>query len=53
MQTLHQPTLVLLPGMDGTGDLFKPFLAVMASAFDTLVIQYRPTMRWAMQTSRH
>ena len=42
MQTLRQPTLVLLPGMDGTGDLFNPFLAVMGSAFDTLVIQYPP-----------
>lgn len=33
-------TLVLLPGMDGTGDLFAPFLAVWPSDWPTQVIRY-------------
>jgi pimeloyl-ACP methyl ester carboxylesterase len=33
-------TLVLLPGMDGTGELFKPFLAVLDPRFRTIVIRY-------------
>jgi sigma-B regulation protein RsbQ len=33
-------TLVLLPGMDGTGDLFEPFLAELTPRFNTIVIRY-------------
>jgi pimeloyl-ACP methyl ester carboxylesterase len=34
------PTLVLLPGMDGTGELFSPFLASLGSDFETLIVRY-------------
>lgn len=34
------PTLVLLPGMDGTGDLFEPLLAAIGDAFPTLIVRY-------------
>ncbi|MEJ2694254.1 MAG: alpha/beta hydrolase [Candidatus Thiodiazotropha sp.] len=33
-------TLVLLPGLDGTGDLFAPFLAALPSRLATRVIDY-------------
>ncbi len=33
-------TLVLLPGMDGTGDLFEPFLAELTPRFNTIVVRY-------------
>jgi pimeloyl-ACP methyl ester carboxylesterase len=33
-------TLVLLPGMDGTGELFAPLLTVLDSRLETVVIQY-------------
>ena len=33
-------TLVLLPGMDGTGQLFAPFLAALGSEFKTKVVAY-------------
>jgi pimeloyl-ACP methyl ester carboxylesterase len=33
-------TLVLLPGMDGTGKLFEPLLAVLVPSFNTVVIRY-------------
>src|SRR5688572_19308619 len=32
--------LVLLPGMDGTGELFAPLLEVLGSDIETLVIRY-------------
>jgi pimeloyl-ACP methyl ester carboxylesterase len=32
--------LVLLPGMDGTGDLFQPFLAEISPYFESIVVQY-------------
>lgn len=35
-------TLVLLPGMDGTGELFRPFVLATGKAFDTLVVAYPP-----------
>lgn len=38
------PTIVLLPGMDGTGELFQPFLAALKGEFRTIVVQY-PTER--------
>lgn len=34
------PALVLLPGMDGTGDLFKSFRAALGDAFNVTVIRY-------------
>jgi pimeloyl-ACP methyl ester carboxylesterase len=33
--------LVLIPGLDGTGDLFAPFVAALAGV-DTQVISYPP-----------
>ena len=33
-------TLVLLPGMDGTGQLFAPFLAALGPEFRTRVVSY-------------
>jgi pimeloyl-ACP methyl ester carboxylesterase len=36
-------TLVLLPGMDGTGDLFAPFVAALGTGFDVVVVRYPPT----------
>jgi pimeloyl-ACP methyl ester carboxylesterase len=37
-------TLVLLPGMDGTGDLFAPFVAALGQGFTTHIVRY-PTDR--------
>jgi pimeloyl-ACP methyl ester carboxylesterase len=34
------PVLVLLPGMDGTGELFAPFIAALGEEFDTRVVSY-------------
>ena len=34
------PTLVLLPGMDGTGDLFGPLLAEIRDSIPTVVVRY-------------
>lgn len=36
-------TLVLLPGLDGTGDLFKPFIASLPPNIKIVVVRY-PTM---------
>jgi pimeloyl-ACP methyl ester carboxylesterase len=36
----NKPLLVLLPGMDGTGELFAPFLAALDGQLETLVIDY-------------
>jgi len=33
-------TLVLLPGMDGTGELFAPFVAALGEEFDVRVVKY-------------
>jgi pimeloyl-ACP methyl ester carboxylesterase len=33
-------TIVLLPGMDGTGALFEPFASLMASRFNVKIVQY-------------
>jgi pimeloyl-[acyl-carrier protein] methyl ester esterase len=32
--------LVLLPGMDGTGELFAPFIAALGGEFDVRVVRY-------------
>ena len=34
------PTLVLLPGLDGTGDFFQPLLESLASRVRTRVVRY-------------
>lgn len=36
-------TLVLLPGMDGTGQLFDPFIAALGQEFDLKVVRYPTT----------
>lgn len=36
------PTLVLLPGMDGTGDLFAPLLAALEGRLPVQVLRYPP-----------
>jgi len=36
-------TLVLLPGMDGTGDLFAPFISALGSDFTVITVRY-PTV---------
>lgn len=38
--TTQLPVLVLLPGMDGTGDLFAPLIAALDSRFETIVVRY-------------
>lgn len=35
-----RPLLILLPGMDGTGAFFEPFLEVLDPGFDTQVVRY-------------
>jgi len=35
-----KPTLVLLPGMDGTGDLFAPFVEAVGDEFRTQIVRY-------------
>jgi pimeloyl-ACP methyl ester carboxylesterase len=37
-----RPTLILLPGLDGTGDLFRPLLQVLPNGLTTRVISYPP-----------
>ncbi|OWQ44074.1 hypothetical protein CDL60_26860 [Roseateles noduli] len=37
--------LVMLPGMDGTGDLFEPFLLALPSTWRPVVVRY-PVDRW-------
>lgn len=37
---LPLPSLVLLPGLDGTGILFKPLIAALPSEVSTLVVAY-------------
>jgi len=33
-------TLILLPGLDGTGEMFTPFVAALNGEFDTRIINY-------------
>lgn len=40
MNRSNLPTLVLLPGMDGTGELFQPFVAAVGQACDIVVLTY-------------
>lgn len=42
-------TLILLPGMDGTGRLFQPFIDVMGSTFKIKAIQYPPDQAMGYQ----
>jgi pimeloyl-ACP methyl ester carboxylesterase len=35
-------TLVLLPGLDGTGDLFAPFVEALGPGVDCIVLRYPP-----------
>jgi pimeloyl-ACP methyl ester carboxylesterase len=35
-----EPSLILLPGLDGTGDLFRPLLDVLPPGIDFLVVAY-------------
>jgi hypothetical protein len=35
-----QMKIVLLPGLDGTGILFKPFIEALPNGIDVLVISY-------------
>ncbi|MTW11641.1 alpha/beta hydrolase [Pseudoduganella eburnea] len=35
-----KPVLVLLPGMDGTGELFTPFIQALGGQFDVRVVKY-------------
>jgi hypothetical protein len=35
------PSLVLLPGMDGTGDLFESFRVALRDAFEVTVVRTR------------
>jgi thioesterase domain-containing protein len=36
-------TVVLLPGMDGTGTLFDPFIAALGPDFNVKVVRYPAT----------
>lgn len=40
MPRSNLPMLVLLPGMDGTGELFQPFIAALKNACDIVVVAY-------------
>jgi pimeloyl-ACP methyl ester carboxylesterase len=37
---MADPTLVLLPGLDGTGDLFRPYLDALGSKFTHTTVSY-------------
>jgi len=37
---LQKPKLVLLPGLDGTGELFCDFVSALSDAFDVTVVRY-------------
>lgn len=38
--TPNKPQLILLPGMDGTGDLFEPLVRVIGTNLETSIISY-------------
>src|SRR5262245_41048704 len=40
MREALRPTLVLLPGLDGTGKLFGPFVERAHATFDVKVVEY-------------
>lgn len=37
---MSKHTLILLPGLDGTGDLFEPFIAALGSEVNVKVVRY-------------
>jgi hypothetical protein len=37
---MNRPQLVLLPGLDGTGELFGPFLKVIPQSWPRRVVSY-------------
>lgn len=39
-EAIGKPALVLLPGMDGTGELFQPFLDAMRHRYSVKIIDY-------------
>ena len=41
--------VVLLPGLDGTGVLFKPFIEALPNEFDTLVVSYPSNTKLSYQ----
>lgn len=43
------PTLVLLPGMDGTGDLFQPLLDALDSGIQVQVVRYPEAECWSYE----
>jgi pimeloyl-[acyl-carrier protein] methyl ester esterase len=45
MDNQQKTTLVLLPGLDGTGKLFRPFVEALPTDVCTLVIAYPPNKR--------
>lgn len=40
MDALELPALVLLPGMDGTGQLFSPLVSALGPDVETIVVRY-------------
>jgi pimeloyl-ACP methyl ester carboxylesterase len=40
LSRMNKMTLVLLPGMDGTGALFEPFIAALGNEFNVRVVTY-------------
>lgn len=42
LSRVPMPTLLLLPGMDGTGDLFDTFVAALPSTIDVVTVRYPP-----------
>ena len=46
VDTKTKPLLILLPGMDGTGELFAPFLRELDSDIEVLVVAYPCDEAW-------
>lgn len=42
-------TLVLLPGMDGTGILFEPFISALGAEIKTVVVRYPSDQAWGYE----
>lgn len=47
---MAQTRVILLPGMDGTGELFRPLVGVMASSMSARVVSYPQTGRQSYET---
>lgn len=43
---MTMPTLVLLPGMDGTGEMFAPFVAALGSQCQVMCVRYPGNAAW-------